>query len=108
MDPPQEAAVCKAQGPNNIRPDGSFLVILTPVDIRPSSAASSVEYMGRLEFIESPKGVGKYWKSNYKPIVPMGLPQNSFTIFHADCGGHNIFPLTLENRFEVAGNPTIA
>lgn len=55
MDSPQETAIRKVQGPDNVRTYGSFLVILTPVNVRSSGAARGIEYMCRLEFIEGPR-----------------------------------------------------
>lgn len=58
MDPLQETAVRKVQGSDNIRTNGSFFVVFTPIDVGPSGAASSIKYVCRLKFIESPKRAG--------------------------------------------------
>lgn len=84
----EEAAVGQIKGSDDIGSHGILLVILTPVDIRATGAASGVENMGGLDAVE--------------------LFEDLLAVLHANGGGVNLLALSLEDRLEMAGHPALA
>lgn len=84
----EETAIGQVQGADDIAADGLLLVVLTPIDIRATSAASAVENVGWLDSLE--------------------LSNDSLTVLHANSGGSNSLALALEEGLKVTGNPSCA
>lgn len=84
----EETAIGQVQGADDIAADGILLVVLTPIDVGATSAASTVENVGWLDSLE--------------------LSNDSLTVLHADSGGSNGLALALKESLEVTSNPSCA
>lgn len=84
----EETAIGQVQGADDIAADGILLVVLAPIDVGATSAASTVENVGWLNSLE--------------------LGNDSLTVLHADSGGSNGLALALEESLEMTGNPSCA
>jgi len=84
----KETAIGQVQGANDIASDGLLLVVLAPIDIGATCAASTVENVSWLDSLE--------------------LGNDSLTVLHANSGGSNGFALALEEGLEMTGNPSLA
>lgn len=82
----KEAAVRQVEGADNVAPDGLLLVILAPVDIGASGAASAVENISRLDSLK--------------------LSNDSLAILHADCGSGNSLALALQDVLQMSCDPS--
>ena len=84
----EETAIGQVQGADDIAADGILLVVLAPIDVGATSAASTVENVGWLNSLE--------------------LGNNSLAVLHADSGGSNGLALALKESLEMTSNPSCA
>lgn len=84
----EETAIGQVQGADDIAADGVLLVVLAPIDIGATSAASTVKNVGWLD--------------------PLELSNDGLTVLHANSGGSNSLALALEESLKVTSNPSCA
>jgi len=84
----QETAVSQVEGADDVASDGLLLVVLAPIDIRTSGAASTVEDVGWLDSLK--------------------LSDDSLAVLHAHCGSGDSLALALEKSLEMASDPSLA
>lgn len=88
MDLLEETDIGQVQGTDDIAADGLLLVVLAPIDVGATSAASTVKNVSWLDSLD--------------------LSNDSLTVLHADSGGSNGLALALEESLEVTSNPSCA
>lgn len=88
MDASEIAAVCQVDGSNNVGANCRFFIVLAPVNIWPSSTASSVEDMSWVDLHQ--------------------LLYDGCSVLHTSGGCMNVSTFLLQESFEVAGNPAMA
>jgi hypothetical protein len=84
----QVGEISKVESTDDIASDGLLLVVLTPINIWASSAASAVQDVGWLDSLD--------------------LSKNSLAVLHADGGALDLLALGLEETLQVASDPALA
>lgn len=84
----REAQIGQIQSSNDVGTDRVLFMVLTPVDIGSSGAASTVQDVSRPDLFQ--------------------FCLDGFSILHTDRGHVNLLALALQHLFEVAGDPAFA